>query len=217
MRTRHRVIVRRRWLPRRLRYHPATRWVATAMVLLVAVAVVHRTAASAAQERHRWGDTRVVAVARHRIPSGSVIDADALEPEMHEKRLRRAVGHRASHRSFATANLDPVHFHQRVDRAFRQRHAADVDRGAQRPAAITPRLRPARSAPNTAPGSTTPTAGRSPPSTRRSTRASSPASRARPTPRRCVSNATPRRRSMDRRWRLCTRFRLVYRSPAGRC
>src|SRR5438105_2160647 len=81
MRTRRRVIVRRRWLPRRLRYHSATRWVAIGIVLVVAVAAVQHSAATAAAERHRWGDTEAVVVARHRIAMGSTINDDAVETQ----------------------------------------------------------------------------------------------------------------------------------------
>ena len=76
MRTRRRVTVRRRPLVRRLRYHPATRWLVVGMVVMVAATVVHRASAGAADARHRWGDTRTVAVARHRIPIGATIGAD---------------------------------------------------------------------------------------------------------------------------------------------
>jgi Flp pilus assembly protein CpaB len=79
MRTRRRFTVRRRLLPQRLRYHPAARWLAIAVLIALAVTVVHRTAASAADERHRWGEARTVAVARHRIAIGSTIGADDVE------------------------------------------------------------------------------------------------------------------------------------------
>lgn len=81
MRTRRRVIVRRRLLPHRLRRHPATRWVVAALVVVVPFTVAQRSAASAARERHRWGDTRVVAVARHRISIGDTISDDAVGTE----------------------------------------------------------------------------------------------------------------------------------------
>ena len=68
MRTRRRLTVRRRLLPRRLRYHPATRWFAGGIAVLMAVGVTQHSASSVAEARRRWGDTRTVAVARHRIP-----------------------------------------------------------------------------------------------------------------------------------------------------
>ncbi|HEX4818854.1 MAG TPA: Flp pilus assembly protein CpaB [Acidimicrobiales bacterium] len=79
MRTRRRLTVRRRLLPPRLRYHPATRWIALAALLALAFAVLHRTSASAADERRQWGATRTVAVARHHIAMGSTIDAGDIE------------------------------------------------------------------------------------------------------------------------------------------
>lgn len=82
MRTRRRLTVRpirRRLLPPRLRYHPAVRWVALAALLALAVTVVQRTTAGAAEERHQWGATRIVAVARHRIAMGSSIDTGDVE------------------------------------------------------------------------------------------------------------------------------------------
>jgi Flp pilus assembly protein CpaB len=79
MRTRRRLTVRRRLLPPRLRYHPATRWIALAALLALAFTVLHRTSATAANERHRWGATRTVAVALHRIAMGTSIDATDLE------------------------------------------------------------------------------------------------------------------------------------------
>ena len=79
MRTGRRVIVRRRLVPRRLRYHPATRWIAIAVVVAVAFTGVQRAAAGAAAERRRWGETRTVAVARHRIAIGTTIDGDAVD------------------------------------------------------------------------------------------------------------------------------------------
>ena len=78
MRTRRRLTVRR-LLPPRLRYHPAIRWLALAALLTVAVTVVHRTTASAADERHQWGATRTVAVANHRIAMGSTINGADVE------------------------------------------------------------------------------------------------------------------------------------------
>jgi len=79
MRTRRRFTVRRRLLPSRLRYHPAARWVALAALVALAVTVLHRTTASAADERHQWGATRAVSVARHRIAMGSTIDGSDVE------------------------------------------------------------------------------------------------------------------------------------------
>ena len=80
MRTR-RSSIRRRLLPPRLRYHPAARWIALVALLAPAAAILHRTSASAADERHQWGDTRTVAVARHRIAMGSTIDAADVESQ----------------------------------------------------------------------------------------------------------------------------------------
>ncbi|HMC69971.1 MAG TPA: SAF domain-containing protein [Mycobacteriales bacterium] len=78
MRTRRRVTVGRHPLIRRLRYRPVTRWFVTGMIVVVAAAFVQRTSADAADRRHRWGETRVVAVARQRIPIGAVIEAGAV-------------------------------------------------------------------------------------------------------------------------------------------
>ena len=82
MRTRRRFTVRRRLLPPRLRYHPAVRWLALAALLALAITVVQRATASAADERHQWGATRSVTVARHRIPMGRTIDAADVESRM---------------------------------------------------------------------------------------------------------------------------------------
>jgi len=79
MRTRRRFNVRRRLLPPRLRYHPMARWLAFAVLLALAVTVVHRTTASAADEHQQWGATRSVAVARNRIAMGTTIDAGDVE------------------------------------------------------------------------------------------------------------------------------------------
>jgi len=79
MRIRRRLTVRRRLLPPRLRYHPAARWVVLAALLAVAATVVHHTTARAADERRQWGATRTVAVARHRIATGSTIGAADVE------------------------------------------------------------------------------------------------------------------------------------------
>ena len=81
MRTRRRLVVRRRLLPRRLRYHPATRWITGGIVVVVAFAVTEHRASTAAQARQRWGDTRTVAVARHRIVIGSTIDPASIETQ----------------------------------------------------------------------------------------------------------------------------------------
>ena len=81
MRTRRRLAVRRRLLPRRLRYHPATRWIAGGVVVVMAFAVTQHSASSVAHARRRWGDTRTVAVARHRIPIGSTIDRASIETQ----------------------------------------------------------------------------------------------------------------------------------------
>lgn len=81
MRTRRRVVVRRRLLPHRLRHHRATRWIVIALVVIVPFTIVQRATAAASRERHRWGDTRQVAVARHRISIGDTIDGDAVRTE----------------------------------------------------------------------------------------------------------------------------------------
>ena len=81
MRTRRRFFVRRRLLVRRLRYHRATRWVAAGMTVTIGITLVHHTAAAAALERHRWGATRTVIVARQRIAMGTAITADAVEAQ----------------------------------------------------------------------------------------------------------------------------------------
>jgi len=80
MRTRRRFNVRRRLLPPRLRYHPAARWLALAVLVALAVTVVHRTTAGAADERQQWGATRTIAVARHRIAMGTAIETGDVEP-----------------------------------------------------------------------------------------------------------------------------------------
>ena len=79
MRTRRRLIVRHRPLIRRLRYHRATRWIAAALAVTVGLGLAHRMTAAAAAERHRWGETRRVVVARQRIAMGTTITADAVE------------------------------------------------------------------------------------------------------------------------------------------
>src|SRR4051794_272143 len=80
MRSRRRVITRRRWLPRRVRHHPATRWVAAIALVLLVVGVAHRTAASALEARRRWGEARTVFVVRQRVAIGEVVDGDAVSP-----------------------------------------------------------------------------------------------------------------------------------------
>jgi Flp pilus assembly protein CpaB len=78
MRMRRRVIARRRLLPRRVRHHPLVRVGAAAVVVLIAFSVVQRAAATVIDARRQWGEQRTVAVARHRIVVGDVIDADAI-------------------------------------------------------------------------------------------------------------------------------------------
>src|SRR4029077_12473498 len=51
---------------------------------------------------------------------------DALKPELHEEGLGRSVCHRSARRLFAAADLYPANFHQDIDCALRQRHAAYV-------------------------------------------------------------------------------------------
>lgn len=76
MRIRRRVIARRRLLPRRLRYHPAARGVVLIALVGVLFGVEQHGAAGAAAERHRWGDTRPIAVATRRIAIGETVDGD---------------------------------------------------------------------------------------------------------------------------------------------
>ncbi|MEY2446858.1 MAG: pilus assembly protein CpaB [Acidimicrobiaceae bacterium] len=81
MRIRRRVIARRRLLPRRVRHHPLVRLAAVVVVALVATSVIQRSAAVAIDARRRWGQERTVVVARHRIASGEVVDANAVTTE----------------------------------------------------------------------------------------------------------------------------------------
>ena len=78
MRMRRRVIVRRRLLPRRIRHHPLVRIGTAFVVALIAFSVLQHTAATAVDAQRRWGEQRTIAVARHRIVIGDVIDADAI-------------------------------------------------------------------------------------------------------------------------------------------
>jgi Flp pilus assembly protein CpaB len=68
-------------LPRRVRHHPITRWLAAAVVVLVAVTLYQHTVAVAVEARRRWGEERTVVVARHRIAMGEVVEADAVTTE----------------------------------------------------------------------------------------------------------------------------------------
>jgi Flp pilus assembly protein CpaB len=81
MRIRRRVIARRRFVPRRIRHHPLVRAGAVIVLVLVGASVLQRTAATAIDARHRWGQERTVVVARHRIAMGEVIDSDAITTE----------------------------------------------------------------------------------------------------------------------------------------
>lgn len=78
MRSRRRVIARRRLLPRRVRHHPLVRWAAVIALVLVAASIIERTAATAREARHQWGEARTVVVARHRIAMGDVVEPDAI-------------------------------------------------------------------------------------------------------------------------------------------
>ena len=58
---------------------------------------------------------------------------ETLKPEMIEKRLGRAVGHRPARRAAAAAHPNPARLHQQVERAFAGRDAAHLfDLGARR-------------------------------------------------------------------------------------
>ena len=81
IRIRRRVMVRRRFVPRRVRHHPLVRAAAVVVLVLVVVSIVHRTAASAGDARRRWGQERAVVVARRRIAIGETIRADAIETQ----------------------------------------------------------------------------------------------------------------------------------------
>jgi Flp pilus assembly protein CpaB len=81
MRIRRRVIARRRLVPRRVRHHPLVRAGAVIVLVLMATSAIQRTAASALDARRRWGQERTVAVARHRIAMGDVVEADAITTE----------------------------------------------------------------------------------------------------------------------------------------
>lgn len=80
-RIRRRVMVRRRWLPRRVRRHPLVRVGATALALLLMGTVLQHVAAPALAAQRRWGATRSVVVARHRLAIGDVVDAGAITTE----------------------------------------------------------------------------------------------------------------------------------------
>jgi Flp pilus assembly protein CpaB len=79
IRIRRRVMVRRRFLPRRVRRHPLVRAAAVLVPMLVVVSLVQRTAASASDARRRWGQQQSIVVARHRIAIGETVRADAVE------------------------------------------------------------------------------------------------------------------------------------------
>ena len=79
MRLRRRVIARRRLLPRRIRHHPALRISLVVVAIAVGGSTVNRTVQHAFDERHRWGETRTVIVARHRIEIGAVVDGDDVD------------------------------------------------------------------------------------------------------------------------------------------
>ena len=81
MRIRRRVMVRRRFLPRRIRHHPAVKLTAVIAFVLLAASIAQRTAATAIEERRRWGEERTVVVARHRILTGDIVEADAITTE----------------------------------------------------------------------------------------------------------------------------------------
>jgi Flp pilus assembly protein CpaB len=68
-------------LPRRVRHHPITRWLAAAALVLVSVTIYQRTVADAVEARRRWGEERTVVVARHRIAIGEVVGAEAITTE----------------------------------------------------------------------------------------------------------------------------------------
>jgi len=74
-------MVRRRWLPRRVRRHPLTRLGAATVGVFVLVALVQHIAAPALVAQRRWGVTRTVVVARHRLEVGDVIDGGDVETE----------------------------------------------------------------------------------------------------------------------------------------
>jgi Flp pilus assembly protein CpaB len=78
MRMRRRVIARRRLLPRRIRHHPLVRIGGAVIIALVALSIVQRAAATAIDARRQWGEQRTVAVARHRIVIGDVIEPGAI-------------------------------------------------------------------------------------------------------------------------------------------
>ena len=78
MRIRRRVMVRRRLLPRRIRNHPVVRLTAVVALVLLGASIAQRAAATAMEERRRWGEERTVVVARDRILIGDVVEADAV-------------------------------------------------------------------------------------------------------------------------------------------
>jgi len=81
LRIRRRVMVRRRWLPRRVRRHPLTRLAAATVAVFVLVALAQHIAAPALVAQRRWGVTRTVVVARHRLAIGDVIEGGDVETE----------------------------------------------------------------------------------------------------------------------------------------
>src|SRR4051794_3698591 len=74
LRIRRRVMVRRRWVPRRVRHHPVVRAGTLLMVLFAATSLLHRAIAPAFDAQRRWGTTRPVVVARHRLEAGDVVE-----------------------------------------------------------------------------------------------------------------------------------------------
>jgi len=79
MRLRRRVIARRRLLPRRIRHHPAVRVTLVTVAVVLALSTGHRLVQHTFDERHQWGDTRTVIIARHRIEVGAIVSADDVD------------------------------------------------------------------------------------------------------------------------------------------
>lgn len=80
-RIRRRVMVRRRWVPRRVRHHLLVRVAGAVIVLFAVTSLVSRVVAPALDAQRRWGATRTVIVARHRLEIGDVVDAGAVDTQ----------------------------------------------------------------------------------------------------------------------------------------
>ncbi len=85
-RTHHSIAVRRRrlrrrWMPRWLRRHRLVYWCAALALAAVSANAIAGALADAQAERDRWGSTRHVLVARHRLDAGDVVHAGDVEDD----------------------------------------------------------------------------------------------------------------------------------------